>query len=281
MNSLSNMFDNELNIKSLAPISSEGIKQVKIFHCRKGMREYCRLFYIKSGELRFYKPNTTDLILTANVGDVVYLPTDIEYDSVWQNENDIDFVAILYNLNDSQNNPVTLYNKLHIMTNDKNKVLLKSFEKLNRIFNEGNFGYKLICRSILWQILYDILSVFTKQKYENRNDIYKGIFYIENNFSEEISVDDIAKKCNMCPSSFRKKFKEIIGMSPIEYKNYLKTKKAIELLSFGEFNVSEISDIVGFSDVVYFCRQFKRFWGTTPKKYIEQHDKENNSPPLP
>lgn len=271
MPNIADIFNEELNIKYLCIRNASGAKQSKSFVCKKGMRPYSRFFYIKSGELSFYTPSGQEHLLTAGKGDIVYLPGDIEYRSVWKDENDIDFVSILAELTDSSGNPFTLYNKICIMVKDTHNVYLRNFESIYEIYNGGQLGYKFICRSEFWKILYDILSDWTTSRLERRDSVYRGIFYIENNYQHEIDIASLASSCGLCQSAFRKKFRKITGMSPIEYKNFLKTKKAIELMSFGEFNVTEVSDIVGFSDVFYFCKQFKRFWGTTPKQYILNH----------
>ncbi len=263
----SKIFDSELGVKYLIARNSGGVSQGLRFCCRKGMREYSRLFYVKNSTINFYYPNTDRLIISAQKGDIVYLPSNIEYDSVWSNPENIDFVTIIFNLSDADNLPFTVYDKICIMAHDTNQSLLVSFEKFHKIFSDGGLGYKFMCRSLFWQILFDVLSQFTKNSYEKKSTVYKGILYIENNYTSDFDVNELFKMCNMSPSAFRQKFKDIVGMTPVEYKNYLKTKKAIELLSSDEFNISEVSDILGFCDPYYFSKQFKHFWGCSPKKY--------------
>ena len=70
--------------------------------------------------------------------------------------------------------------------------------------------------------------------------------------------------CSMCESRFRRKFSEYAGMPPIKYRNFLRVKKAAELLSGGEYTVSEAAELVGIPDVSYFCRLFREQMGVKP-----------------
>ena len=60
--------------------------------------------------------------------------------------------------------------------------------------------------------------------------------------------------CNMSSSSFRQKFHNATGMSPIKYKNYIIMRKASELIKSGEFTISEVADKLNFDDIYYFNR---------------------------
>lgn len=259
-----------MHISYLCVNNSGGEKKSQKFICRRGLREYSRFFYIASGSITFFDINSKEKLLTAHKGDIIYLPHDVEYISRWSDKNDISFIAILFCMQSQKNENIIFSDKIQIVETDRHGIYLKSFKNISEIYYSGKTGYKYLCRSLFWQILYDIMSKWNTEQLSKKDDIYRGIFYIENHFKEDINIDRLAYHCDMCPSAFRKKFREKTGMSPIEYKNFLKTKKAIELLSSGEFNVNEVAEAVGFSDVFYFCKQFKRFHGTSPKKYIKQ-----------
>ena len=74
--------------------------------------------------------------------------------------------------------------------------------------------------------------------------------------------------CNLSESSFRRHFKEYKKMSPITYRNYLRIKKAKELIESGEYNVTEAAMNVKLPDICYFHKLFKKFYNTTPGKFI-------------
>lgn len=75
--------------------------------------------------------------------------------------------------------------------------------------------------------------------------------------------------CNISESTFRRLFREYKKMSPVTYKNYLRIRRARELLLTGEYNVTEAAEAVNLSDLCYFCKLFKRFLGCRPKELLE------------
>jgi len=97
--------------------------------------------------------------------------------------------------------------------------------------------------------------------------ISKGIQYIEDNFSSDKSVTELAKMCCVSETCFRRLFKKYSGVSPVEYKNRIRISKAKQLLSSSKLTIAEIVDILGFYDKAYFSRTFKEKTGVTPKEY--------------
>ena len=93
----------------------------------------------------------------------------------------------------------------------------------------------------------------------------------------EIDVNKLANMCSLCPTTFRSHFRKIMGMSPIQYKNYLTMKKAAELLRSGLYDTSEVAYEVGMNDVCYFNRTFKKFYGIPPGQYRNNHINKNKS----
>jgi len=70
--------------------------------------------------------------------------------------------------------------------------------------------------------------------------------------------------CFLSPASFRRLFLECKGMSPGEYRNRLRIRRASELLKTGAYTVSEAAEQVGIGDIKYFGKLFKRYTGLTP-----------------
>ena len=80
------------------------------------------------------------------------------------------------------------------------------------------------------------------------------------------SVAYYAELCNMSEVNFRRLFKEYTGLSPIDYRNDVRLSKARSKLQSGEYNVSEVAEICGFSNLSFFIRVYKKKYGYTPKK---------------
>ena len=83
---------------------------------------------------------------------------------------------------------------------------------------------------------------------------------------EEIS-DDYAKLAKMSKFHFLRVFKEITGVSPVEYKNKVRIEHAKELLEDTNLGIGEIGISLGFSSSSYFCDAFKNKVGISPTQY--------------
>jgi AraC-like DNA-binding protein len=79
--------------------------------------------------------------------------------------------------------------------------------------------------------------------------------------------EDMAKKAGMSISTLTRHFKERTGLSPLEYLIRLRLKKAAQMLQDPSVGIAEAADLTGFSDSNYFCRQFRKHFGTSPGKY--------------
>ncbi len=88
---------------------------------------------------------------------------------------------------------------------------------------------------------------------------------IEHDYNRPWTVDSMAKECHLGKTAFIEYFKRITNMTPLQYLNYLRVKKAKMLLKDNEhLSVLDIALECGFSSSQYFASIFKRFTGQTP-----------------
>ena len=97
-----------------------------------------------------------------------------------------------------------------------------------------------------------------------------AVEYISNHFVEEICISELAGMCFMSSSHFFRSFKHKFGMTPIEYKNLLRIKKAKKLLTDPDCSVGEIAELLGFEGACYFSRAFKKQVGISPLAFRQQ-----------
>ena len=69
----------------------------------------------------------------------------------------------------------------------------------------------------------------------------------------------------MSEVNFRRTFGEYLGISPVDYRNDLRLTEAQKKLTSGEYNVTEAANSVGFSNLSFFIRLYKKKFGHTPK----------------
>lgn len=94
--------------------------------------------------------------------------------------------------------------------------------------------------------------------------------YIDDNFSRELSLDDVSKYVNISPYYFSKLFKEEAGENFIEYLTRVRITNAKELLKNPNLSIKEICIMSGYNDPNYFSRIFKKQEDVTPSEYRER-----------
>lgn len=97
-------------------------------------------------------------------------------------------------------------------------------------------------------------------------DIYR---YISEHYKEKISLDNICFLFGTNKTSLCQSFKEVYGTTVLSYINSLKIKEAKAMLRESAYSVTEISEILGFTSIHYFCRLFKKETGQSPMEYMK------------
>ncbi|WP_303028135.1 response regulator, partial [Bacteroides acidifaciens] len=86
----------------------------------------------------------------------------------------------------------------------------------------------------------------------------------------DLVVDDLVRELAVSRSVFFKKLKTLTGLAPIEFIKEIRIKRATQLIETGEFNMTQISYMVGINDPRYFSKCFKAQVGMTPTEYKEK-----------
>ena len=91
--------------------------------------------------------------------------------------------------------------------------------------------------------------------------------YIETHYGQGITLEALARLTGMSPKYFCRFFRTIVHRSPIDYVNYYRVECASHFLTSGDMTVAEIAQHCGYNDSSFFIKQFKKYKGTTPKRY--------------
>lgn len=91
--------------------------------------------------------------------------------------------------------------------------------------------------------------------------------YINENYSEKITLNSIADSVGFSKYYISRLFKQHMGVTIIDYLIKVRLDKAKELLGKGEYSIKQISFMVGYSDPNYFTWSFKKYLGISPIKY--------------
>lgn len=91
--------------------------------------------------------------------------------------------------------------------------------------------------------------------------------YVELNFLEHFSLDELSRDCFISKPHLCRGFRQYFEISPIEYAIRLRIQHSLELLKNVDMNISEIAQECAFSDVFYFSRAFKKHIGVSPNRF--------------
>lgn len=97
--------------------------------------------------------------------------------------------------------------------------------------------------------------------------IKEAFSFIEQNFQNDISVEDIAASCGLNRSYFGKIFHENMGKTPQEFLISYRMTKATELLKLTALSIADIGNAVGYPNQLHFSRAFKNVYGISPRQW--------------
>ena len=101
--------------------------------------------------------------------------------------------------------------------------------------------------------------------------IKEAMNYIEQNFQNDISIEDIARVCGINRSYLGKIFKNSVGHSPQEFLMNYRMIKATELLKLTSLSIADVGSAVGYENQLHFSRAFKNIYGVAPREWRNEH----------
>lgn len=120
--------------------------------------------------------------------------------------------------------------------------------------------------------LQEAIDVFTDCMFErvpskNSEIVKKAIQYISQNFSNQLTLEEVAEQVHLNPTYFSTMFKQSTGSSFKEYLNMVRIEESKRLLSNTDYSLIDIAVATGFEDQSYFSKVFKKYTGLTPKQF--------------
>lgn len=159
------------------------------------------------------------------------------------------------------------------------------FEDCVSEIRDKKYGYDSYLLSTISRFVLLVLRLwrekgFSQQadSFEKKDDysIHDILMYIDSHSQDNISVNELAAKCNMSYSYFAKTFHKLYGQSCKQYIEFVRLCKVENLLLFTDYDLSYISNETGFSDCSHLIRVFKRKYNITPKQYRLKHRSTSN-----
>ena len=167
---------------------------------------------------------------------------------------------------------------MHFKAADNIERNLRSrFMNLYEEMNNKQIGYDVLIHFEISSIMVEMLRMWENGGVnldvtdvvinEDEITLQAILEYMDSHLTEKITVESLAKRCNMSYSHFSKRFKEVYGRSCKNQLELLRIERAEEMLKTTESSLDEISQELCFSDCSHFIRTFKKWKGLTPGRY--------------
>ncbi|WP_138754574.1 AraC family transcriptional regulator [Paenibacillus sinopodophylli] len=157
--------------------------------------------------------------------------------------------------------------------------LLRSLNEMEKRWDGARTLDQLQVKSHFYQFIHELLRQLEMQGVSKRKPdlVAQAIRYMDAHYSESLTLESIAETLNYSPRHLSMRFKEQTGESPIHYLIQVRVTEAAELLLSTDAALQDIAQAVGYSDVYYFSRIFKKYTGLSPVRFQKQERQNRRS----
>lgn len=187
-------------------------------------------------------------------------------------DTEVSFITVTFEL--QSGNLDALVNRLIRLDTDGTALLRRMLDERDQ--NDRYSGDLIVCslQMLLLTILRNGEKTETRLKtpasLQNENSIINAaLTYISANARKKLSVPLVAKSSNVSVSRLTKLFQERLAITPGEYIRRVKLEESRALIKAGEGNVSQIAELLQYSTVQHFSRQFKAKFGVSPSEFAK------------
>jgi AraC-like DNA-binding protein len=212
---------------------------------------------------------------TVSQGDLVWFPPGKVHTATSDPEDPWKFCSVGFTLTDLGDSGLSVLdsvpNRVRVSNHFQIGALL---EELVHEWTGKRLAYLLRCRSIVEEVLFSVIRAVDREEQKKRVPhvfgIEKTARLIEQYPERSFTVGELAERASLSEPYYRKLFKQVTGYTPVQYQHWIKVNRAKDLLLSGECNVSEAAFQLGFDNVYYFSRLFKRVARINPSEYLKR-----------
>lgn len=234
----------------------------KTYDVRWHTHEHWELVYCTSGQGAFRFENGT--VLTYQAGEVVVIPPR----TVHANSSGEGFTNIHLTMSD----PSFPYKSAFRIADYEEENVKTAFQQAKYFYMADIKNSELVLAA-LGDLIVSYMIV-CRSNAEFSEPVEKIRASIRRNYSRpDYALDEVMRSMPFHYDYLRKLFKKEVGVSPLEYMTALRMKSAETLLSAmwtNEYSITEIAQMCGFEDALYFSRVFKKYYGCAPSNYSKK-----------
>lgn len=146
------------------------------------------------------------------------------------------------------------------------------YEKMFREYTTRGYGWCEMLRACLMELLVLIFRLCREGETAESAARDRALFdrvvrFLQEHYTQDIRLDDLAAMAFLSRNYFCTRFKECTGQTVLEYVQKLRIAEACRLLREGDRRIIDIAEAVGYRDLKFFNRLFKKITGCTPRAY--------------
>ena len=267
----------EVNCSNLSKINCRlmYVTQAKYdtdWHSTMHTHPFCELFYVIKGRGLFH---VEDECFNVKEDDLVVVNANISHTESSKQQKPLEYIVL-----GIEGISLLVENHRYILHNyeDYKHEILFYIKTLLLEASQKSAYYDIISQDLLEILIVNIIrrSHYTLKIQTSRKTNHECAFleqYIDEHFSEDITLDKLAEISYMNKYYLVHAFKKYSGMTPISYLNQRRLQEACLLLKTTDYSISQIGGIVGISSQAYFSSMFRKTCGVTPQTY--RRDNQN------
>ena len=223
-----------------------------------------KIFYILEGEICVVIKNNE---IIAKAGDMMLIPAGVKHDYHLTPLQYAKKFWIHFDCRINKENIFDKYNFPYKITINNNPFIHSLFKRLINIQHDDILGITLTRGNLLCRLVEFYLKNCPLKQTNKDNSIWQVVEYINTHYLERPTLEELAQQAHLSPNQFLRRFKAIMGASPISFINFLRIDYAKHLIEKTEQSITEIMEIVGFYDFAHFSKTFKNYYHYSPNQY--------------
>lgn len=164
---------------------------------------------------------------------------------------------------------------IHLTGVDENgKEILWKLNQVEEAFDRKQFCYELKIKGLLCEVFAMILyghrqelTKFVPANLQELERLEKMLNYLNMNFTEVISLQDLADQVHLSREVCCRLFKKMTGKTITGYLEEYRANKSFSLVQSGQYSMTQITEMVGFSNPSRFASAFRKRFGCNPGEY--------------
>ncbi len=243
------------------------------------------IYFVLDGEFRLYTPGGM-LDYVAGQYSVSAIDTPEKgYVLAFSEQQDFLAASVDFTANDVMSAIIALNDDLtmQILDNTLNdefkakqdQCVLSCLERILDMLVEP-VSMKFLCEQIRAEMIFHILCgscgkafIQSITNVKSAGEIYEANSWIKQNYRQSFKIEELAEQWNMSVSQFHQKFKNAVGMGPLQCQKRLRLTEARRLMLDEGKKATEAAFDVGYESLSQFTREYRKMFGSSPTEDIQ------------